>query len=503
MKFSIKVGNPENQQSSCIVIGVFESSRMTSIAKKIDKISRGYISNILSLGELEGKIGQTLLLYHVPNILAERVLLVGCGKERELDKKQYKLIINQTIKILKNTGSIEAVFCLTELHVKGHNNYWNIRHAVEIIKNSLYSFNELKRNTDEKYLSLRKIIFNTLSEKDIAIGELAIHHGMAISCGINVSKDLANMPPNICNPSYLASKACQLGDDNKKIVTIQIIGEKQMQKLGMNAYLAVGQGSDNESLMSIIEYKGNQNTNTKPIVFVGKGITFDVGGISIKPSNNMEEMKYDMCGAAAVYGLLHTAITLKLPLNIIGILAGCENMVDGRSFRPGDIVTTLSGQTVEILNTDAEGRLVMCDVLTYIQRFNPELVIDVATLTGACVIALGHDFTGLMSNNNSLSHELIRAAKQSGDYAWRLPLSNECQSQLESNYADMVNIGTRSGGAITAGCFLSRFTSKYNWAHLDIAGTAWNVGKNKGATGRPVAMLSQFLLNRSIFYNKK
>ncbi|MDU0908973.1 MAG: leucyl aminopeptidase, partial [Klebsiella pneumoniae] len=260
-------------------------------------------------------------------------------------------------------------------------------------------------------------------------------------------------------------------------------GEQQMRELGMNAYLAVGNGSQNESLMSVIEYKGNPAEDARPIVLVGKGLTFDSGGISIKPAEGMDEMKYDMCGAAAVYGVMRMVAELQLPLNVIGVLAGCENMPGGRAYRPGDVLTTMSGQTVEVLNTDAEGRLVLCDVLTYVERFEPEAVIDVATLTGACVIALGHHITGLLA----------------GDRAWRLPLADELQDQLESNFADMANIGGRPGGAITAGCFLSRFTRKYNWAHLDIAGTAWRSGKAKGATGRPVALLSQFLLNRAGF----
>lgn len=265
----------------------------------------------------------------------------------------------------------------------------------------------------------------------------------------------------------------------------------------MNAYLAVGQGSQNESLMSVIEYKGNPDAEARPIVLVGKGVTFDTGGISLKPGEAMDEMKYDMCGAASVYGVMRMVAELNLPLNVVGVLAGCENMPGGRAYRPGDILTTMSGQTVEVLNTDAEGRLVLCDALTYVERFEPEVVIDVATLTGACVIALGHHISGLLSNHNPLAHELIGASEQAGDRAWRLPMADEYQEQLDSNFADMANIGGRPGGAITAACFLARFTRKYNWAHLDVAGTAWRSGKAKGATGRPVALLSQFLLNRA------
>jgi leucyl aminopeptidase len=302
------------------------------------------------------------------------------------------------------------------------------------------------------------------------------------------------MPPNICNPAYLASQARRLADafDN---ITTKVIGEQEMAELGMNSYLAVARGSDNEAMMAIIEYKGN--ADAKPIVLVGKGLTFDSGGISIKPAEGMDEMKYDMGGAASVLGTMHALAQLQLPINVIGVLAGCENMPGGNAYRPGDILTSMSGQTIEVLNTDAEGRLVLCDALTYVDRYDPETVIDVATLTGACIIALGHHTTGLLANHNPLAHELLNASEQAGDRAWRLPLFDEYQEQLESPFADMANIGGRPAGTITAAAFLSRFTKKYNWAHLDIAGTAWKSGKDKGSTGRPVPLLTQFLLNRA------
>ncbi|OSN02489.1 leucyl aminopeptidase [Lonsdalea britannica] len=496
MEFSVKSGSPEKQRSACIVVGVFEPRRLSPIAEQLDKISDGYISALLRRGELEGKVGQSLLLHHVPNILSERILLIGCGKERELDERQYKQVVQRTINALNDTGSMEAVCFLTELHVKGRNTYWKVRQAVETAKETLYTFDQLKTNKVEPRRPLRKMVFNVPTRRELTSGERAIQHGLAIASGIKAAKDLGNMPPNICNAAYLASQARQLADAYGYITT-RVIGEQQMKELGMNAYLAVGQGSQNESLMSVIEYKGNPDADAKPIVLVGKGLTFDSGGISIKPADSMDEMKYDMCGAATVYGVMRMAAELELPLNIIGVLAGCENMVDGRSYRPGDILTTMSGQTVEVLNTDAEGRLVLCDALTYVERYEPDVVIDIATLTGACVIALGHHITGLMSNHNPLAHELLGASEQAGDRAWRLPMLDEYQEQLESNFADMANIGGRPGGAITAACFLSRFTRKYSWAHLDIAGTAWRSGKAKGATGRPVALLSQFLLNRA------
>jgi len=250
--------------------------------------------------------------------------------------------------------------------------------------------------------------------------------------------------------------------------------------------------------MSIMEYKGHPDPDAKPIVLVGKGLTFDSGGISIKPGAGMDEMKYDMGGAASVFGVMRALAELNLPLNVVGVLAGCENMPDGQAYRPGDILTTMSGQTVEVLNTDAEGRLVLCDALTYVERYEPDCVIDVATLTGACIMALSHHISALIANQNPLAHEIINASEQAGDRAWRLPMTDEFQEQLDSPFADMANIGGKGGGTITAGCFLSRFAKKYNWAHLDIAGTAWKSGgKEKGSTGRPVPLLVQFLLNRS------
>ncbi|VTP80696.1 Cytosol aminopeptidase [Leclercia adecarboxylata] len=432
MEFSVKSGSPEKQRSACIVVGVFEPRRLSPIAEQLDKISDGYISALLRRGELEGKPGQTLLLHHVPNVLSERILLIGCGKERELDERQYKQVIQKTINTLNDTGSMEAVCFLTELHVKGRNTYWKVRQAVETAKETLYSFDQLKTTKSEPRRPLRKMVFNVPTRRELTSGERAIQHGLAIAAGIKAAKDLGNMPPNICNAGYLASQARQLADSYSQNVVTRVIGEQQMKELGMHSYLAVGNGSQNESLMSVIEYKGNPSEDVRPIVLVGKGLTFDSGGISIKPAEGMDEMKYDMCGAAAVYGVMRMVAELQLPINVIGVLAGCENMPGGRAYRPGDVLTTMSGQTVEVLNTDAEGRLVLCDVLTYVERFEPEAVIDVATLTGACVIALGHHITGLMSNHNPLAHELIGASEQAGDRAWRLPMADEYQEQLES-----------------------------------------------------------------------
>ena len=386
MEFSVKSGSPEKQRSACIVVGVYEPRRLSPIGEQLDKISDGYISNLLRRGDLEGKPGQVLLLHHVPNVLSERILLVGCGKERELDDKQYKQIISKTINTLNDTGSMEAVCFLTEQHVKGRDTYWKVRQAVETTQDCLYTFNQLKSKKVDPRRPLRKIVFNVPTRRELTIGESAIEHGLAIAAGSKLCKDVANMPPNICNPAYLGEQAQELAT-NFDNITVDIIGEEKMAELGMNSYLAVGRGSDNESVMSVINYKGASDEQA-PIVLVGKGLTFDSGGISIKPGEAMDEMKYDMGGAAGVIGAMRALAQMQLPINVIGILAGCENMPSSNAYRPGDILTTMSGQTVEVLNTDAEGRLVLCDALTYVERFDPDTVIDVATLTGACIVAL-------------------------------------------------------------------------------------------------------------------
>ncbi len=496
MEFIIKSGSPDKQRSACVVVGVYEPRRLSPAAELLDKASDGYLSSLLRRGDLEGKLGQTLLLHQVPNLQAERVLLVGCGKERELGDKQFRQLITKAGAVLNDTGSMEAVSYLTDLHVKGRGVYWKVRQAIEATLDSRYSFDLLKSKKDEARRPLRKITWNVPTRRDLTTGETAVTHAEAVARGMALTRNVANLPPNICNPAYLAEQGQALAEQYPNL-SCEVVNEAQMAELGMHSYLAVGRGSKNESLMTIIRYSGGQPAD-KPLVLVGKGLTFDSGGISIKPADGMDEMKYDMGGAAAVLGTMKTLAELQLPLNVTGILAGCENMPGGDSYRPGDILTTLSGQTVEVLNTDAEGRLVLCDVLTYVERFEPELVIDLATLTGACVIALGKHASGLMSPSDSLANKLLDAGSESGDRAWRLPLWDDYQEQLDSPFADMANVGGRQAGAITAGCFLARFTKKYTWAHLDIAGTAWRSGgKDKGATGRPVPLLTQFLLRRA------
>ncbi|OOF69648.1 leucyl aminopeptidase [Rodentibacter caecimuris] len=491
MKYQAKM-TALSQMTDSILVGIYEDGSLSTSAKVLDEHSQGYLSQLIQSGEISGKVGQTALLRFLPNIQSQRIIIAGCGKKEELNERQYKQIIQKTLATLKTTQAKSAVSYLTEIKLKNRNEYWNIRFAIETMEADLYCFDHFKSQKNENNTPLNEIIFHTES----AEANRAIAHGQAIAQGVQAAKDLANMPPNICNPEYLAEQAKKLVQKSTAL-SLEILDEEAIQTLGMNAYLAVSRGSKNPAYLSVIKYTNAPDKNAKPIVLVGKGLTFDAGGISLKPAAEMDEMKYDMCGAASVFGVMTAVAQLNLPLNIIGVLAGCENLPDGNAYRPGDILSTMKGLTVEVLNTDAEGRLVLCDTLTYVERFEPQCVIDIATLTGACVVALGQHNSGLISTNEYLAEELAQAAMQSTDKAWRLPLSEEYQEQLKSPFADLANIGGRWGGAITAGAFLSNFTPNYPWAHLDIAGTAWLQGVNKGATGRPVSLLMQFLINQA------
>lgn len=493
MEFTAKSGNPEKQRTACIVVGVFEPRRLSSAAERLDQISDGFISNLIRRGDLEGKIGQTLLLHNVPNTLSDRILLVGCGRERELHDSQYRQIIAKAAMTLNDIGAMEAVCYLTELHVKSRDNHWNVRQAVETVEDSLYIFDQLKSKKDTTRRPLRKIVLSVSSRRELQDSEAAVSEGFAIAQGVKLAKDLGNLPGNICTPTYLAEQALTLAKNYDSIST-DILDHAAMEELGMGALLSVAKGSREPAKLICMSHKGNNDD--KPVVLVGKGLTFDAGGISLKPSAAMDEMKYDMCGGASVFGVMRAVAELNLPINVIGVVPASENLPDGAANKPGDIVTSMSGQTIEILNTDAEGRLILCDALTYSEKYDPDVVIDIATLTGACVIALGKHATGLLSNHSPLSHDLLNAGKSSGDRAWEMPLWEEYAEQLKSPFADMANIGGREAGTITAAAFLSNYTKKFHWAHLDIAGTAWRSGEKKSATGRPVPLLTQYLLDR-------
>ncbi len=495
MDFIVKSGLPEKQRTACVVVGVFEPRRLSEAGEKLDRASGGRISSIIKRGDMEGRLGQVLLLHNLEGVMCDRVLLVGCGREREFGDRNYRKVIETVIKTLHDTGSMEAVAYLPELNVKGRSLRWKLTQFVIDANNALYRFDELKSKKETVRRPLRKLILAVPSRRDLTEGEHAVLEGMAIAEGMHFTKDLANLPGNICTPTYLAEQAVQMADEYETM-SAEVLDEAQMEELGMGALLSVAKGSEQPAKLIVLEYHG-ADEGDKPVVLVGKGLTFDAGGISLKPAQHMDEMKYDMCGGAAVLGTLKAAAELELPLNIVGIVPSAENLPDGKANKPGDIVTSMSGQTIEILNTDAEGRLILCDALTYAERFNPEVVIDVATLTGACVIALGREASGLLGNHSPLVNDLLSAGRESGDRAWELPLFEEYQDQLKSNFADMANVGGREAGAITAAAFLSRFTKKFRWAHLDIAGTAWVSGDKKGATGRPVPLLTRYLVDRA------
>lgn len=494
MEFSIKNGNPGKQRSACVVVGVFETRVLTEAAKTLDKNANGYISDILNNGDMEGKAGSTLLLHKVPNTVCKRVLLVGLGKKSKLHDREYRNAVQAAFNALHETGALDAVLFLIEDPVIKREISWKISHTVIMAMKSVYHPDQLKSKHEGSKQHLRKVTLSTTSRVDSDIGEKALQWGLATAHGMSLTKDLGNLPPNVCTPSYLAELAMKMAKTYKLKATV--LEQKDMERLGMGSLLSVAQGSSQPAKLITLEYWGRKKKE-KPVVLVGKGVTFDTGGISLKPAAEMDEMKYDMCGAASVLGTIAAIAQMKLPINVVGIIPATENMPGGNATKPGDIVTSMSGQTIEILNTDAEGRLILCDALTYAERYEPEVVIDIATLTGACVIALGHVASGLLSNNEELAMELLNASEQAADRAWHLPLWDDYQEQLKSNFADMANIGGRAAGTITAACFLSRFTKKYRWAHIDIAGTAWESGKKKGATGRPVPLLTQFLTTRA------
>lgn len=493
MELTVKSGTPEKQRVACVVVGIFSSRKLSATANRIDEVADGLLSAIRRRGDLDGRTGQTLLLHNVPNMLSERVLLIGCGKEREFNEQKYRNVNATAAKLLNESGATEFTSYLTELEIKSRDTSWNVRQAAEATLEALYRFDQLKSEQEETRRPLRKITFAIPRRSDLASSETAVAQGHAIGVGIALTKDLGNLPGNICTPTYLADKAMTFANDYD--IKTTVLEESDMQQLGMGALLSVSLGSRQPAKLITMEYHGGGNDQA-PIALVGKGLTFDAGGISIKPAASMDEMKYDMCGGATVFGVMRAIAELKLPINVVGVVPSSENLPDGAANKPGDIVTSMSGQTIEILNTDAEGRLILCDALTYTERFHPEAVIDIATLTGACVVALGSQASGLLSNTDSLARELLTAGNNAYDRAWQLPLWDEYKKQLDSNFADMANIGGREAGTITAGCFLSRFAKNFKWAHLDIAGTAWNSGKQKGATGRPVALLVQFLLQR-------
>ena len=495
MDYIAKTTSVDKETADCVVVGIFKPKRLSDSAKKLDKLYKGSITSACTRGTAGGSLGQVTTLHNSGRSKHNCIIVVGCGEQDEFSVSAYQRALAAVANEIKRNKSSHVLNCLTELAVKDTDVLTKAQLCVTAIESAMYRYSETKPSAAKAKTYLKKQKFICSNKEDLDDLRDGIEIGQAIASGMDLAKELGNLPGNICTPTYLAEQALSLKKINRKL-KVTVLEEAQMKKLGMGALLSVSHGSVEPAKLVTMEYNGGED-DERPVVLVGKGITFDTGGISLKPGATMDEMKFDMCGAASVLGTMKACCELELPINVVGVIACAENMPDGKATKPGDVVTTMSGQTVEILNTDAEGRLVLCDALTYVDKFEPEVVIDIATLTGACVVALGQIPSGVMSNNDDLVKDLIKAGEQTGDRTWQLPLWDEYQSQLDSNFADIANIGGRWGGTITAACFLSRFTKKYTWAHLDIAGIAWHQGKMKGSTGRPVPLLTEYLLHQA------
>ncbi len=480
-------------KSDCIVLGVFEAQTLSGAALDIDAATKGLISRVVKAGDMDGKSGKTLFLHEVSGIGASRVLLVGLGKQDAFNQKAYAEAARAAWRALLATRVAQVTFTLAQLPVDERSSDWGVRAAILALRGETYRFTQLKSKPEPAPHGLKRVVFS-VDPADEKAAKVAVKQAAALANGMDLTRDLGNLPGNVCTPAYLAKTARQIAKDwNLKA---EVLGLKQIEALKMGSFLSVARASVEPPHFIVLHYQGAA-AKAAPVVLVGKGITFDTGGISLKPGEGMDEMKYDMCGAGSVLGTLRAVAEMGLKINVVGIIPTCENMPAGNATKPGDVVTSMKGLTIEVLNTDAEGRLILCDALTYAERFKPAAVIDIATLTGACIIALGHHNSGLFSKDDALAGELLDASREAGDPAWRLPLDDEYQEQLKSNFADIANIGGRPAGSVTAACFLSRFTDSYPWAHLDIAGTAWKSGAAKGATGRPVPLLTQFLIDRA------
>ena len=489
MEFSIKTLSPEAAKTGCVVLGVHAQKDLTPAARRVDQRSKGALR--AALDDLPARTGATLLLRALPGVAAERVLLVSLGERKTYGETAYRDAVRAAGSALRELGAKEAALFLVDGRVGTRSLAWNVRHAVLGLREAFYRFDELKSQKKAPASALARVL---LPVSGSAALEAALGEAQATADGVALARTLGNLPSNICTPTYLADQAKKLAREFK--LGLEVLERRDMEKLGMGAFLAVTRASREPPKLIVLRYSGAAKSR-KPLVLVGKGITFDTGGISLKPAAEMDEMKYDMSGAGSVFGALRALAGMRAPVNVVGVIPTCENMPGGAATKPGDVVTTLSGQTVEILNTDAEGRLILCDALSYAERFHPDAVIDIATLTGACVIALGHVASGLFANDEKLAGELRDASDDAWDRVWQMPLWEDYQEQLRSNFADFANIGGRPAGSITAASFLARFARKLRWAHLDIAGTAWKSGREKGSTGRPVPLLVRFALRHS------
>ncbi len=495
MEFQVKTGDLAKLKTPCLILGVFAEAALSGPAGAVDRATGGRLAAALAKGDLGDEVGRTLMLYDLPGLKAERVLLVGCGDPKAFSRASLRKAAAAAIALANQGQAGEALCALPALIPEGSDPYRATRDTLLAAAEQAYRFDQTKSAPKPPKRPLARLDLWAPDKQAAKLARRAAAHGSAIADGLSLARDLGNLPGNLCTPTYLADQALALAERFPRL-QVDVLEREAMEALGMGALLSVARGSRQPPKLILMSYRGGQ-PEEKPVVLVGKGLTFDAGGISIKPAANMDEMKFDMCGGASVFGTLLACLELELPLNLIGVVPASENLPDGAANKPGDVVTSLSGQTIEVLNTDAEGRLILCDALTYSERFDPEVLIDIATLTGACAVALGSHPSGLMGNDEALVAEILEAGDRSGDRAWRLPLWDDYQTQLDSNFADMANVGGKEGGAITAACFLARFTKKLRWAHLDIAGTAWRSGKEKGATGRPVPLLTELLLKRA------
>lgn len=494
MEFFVSTASPSRQRTGCAVVGVYDKGVLSAGAEELDARIGGRIAKLVKRGDLRGKTGDAVLLTDLSGAPCERVIVLGLGTKSAFKRKQYRKALASALAMLSRTGAHDAVSYLGLDEIADADVYTQARVAVEVVAAAQYRIPDHKTSNKRPKPSLVKFGLAVANRGDKSPAERGLTHGQAIVSGMGLMRDLANQPANVCTPSYLARAAKNLARDYKKL-NVRVLNEADCKRLGMGSFLSVTEGTEEPAYLIVFEYYGAERSKA-PTVLVGKGVTFDTGGISLKPPAAMDEMKFDMSGAASVFGTMKAVLELELPINVVGVVPACENMPSGRATKPGDIVKSMSGQTIEVLNTDAEGRLILCDAITYSRRYKPEVVIDLATLTGACVIALGNHLSGLFSNDDELAAALKAAGDRADDRTWHMPIGEEYGEQLKSNFADMANVGGREGGAITAACFLAKFTEGLRWAHMDIAGIAYQGGSNKGSTGRPVPLLVDYLINK-------
>jgi leucyl aminopeptidase len=494
MEFFASLAGPAKQRTDCAIVGVYDKGTLSAAAEELDKRIGGRIARMVKRGDLRGKAGEVALLADLQGAPVERVVVVGLGGRNSFKRKQYRKALAGALAAVARTGAKDAVSYLGLDGVGDADTYARTRIAVEVALSSQYRIPDHKTANKKPKPTLTKLGIAVSERGERGNAERAIAHGEGIGAGMSFMRDLANQPANVCTPGYLAKAARNLSREHRKI-TVRVLNEAECRRLQMGSFLSVTRGTQEPAYLIVLEYKGGTRGDA-PTALVGKGVTFDTGGISLKPPPAMDEMKFDMSGAASVLGTFKAVATMDLPVNLVGVVPACENMPSGLATKPGDIVKSMSGQTIEILNTDAEGRLILCDAITYARRFKPDVVIDIATLTGACVVALGNHFSGLFGNDDDLVNALEEAGRRADDRAWHMPIGEEYGEQLKSNFADFANVAGREGGAITAACFLAKFTDGLKWAHLDVAGTAYQGGSQKGSTGRPVPLLVDYLLNK-------